>query len=100
MNDREQTKLEQQARDIFLWALEIGSPEVRAAFIDGACLRDQALRVRVVSLLENHRLDSYLEAPAVEGKSSTLRVSLGDEAVGTVIGRYKLLQQIGEGGCG
>src|SRR5580658_214910 len=100
MNDQEQTKLERQARDIFLQALEIGSPEARAAFLDGACLRDQALRLRVVSLLENHRQDSYLEVPAVEAKSPTIRASLGDEAVGTVIGRYKLLQQIGEGGCG
>jgi serine/threonine protein kinase len=97
MNDRE---LERQARDIFLLALDIGSPEARAAFLDRACLRDQALRLRVVSLLENHLQDSYLEAPAVEGKSPTIRVSLGDEAVRTVIGRYKLLQQIGEGGCG
>ena len=100
MNDQEQTKLERQARDIFLLALEIASPDARAAFVDGACLRDQALRLRVGNLLENHRQDSYLEAPAVEGKSPTLRVSLCDPAVGTVIGRYKLLQKIGEGGCG
>jgi hypothetical protein len=36
-----------RARDIFLEAVEIGSPELRAAFLDTACAREPELRRRV-----------------------------------------------------
>jgi WD40 repeat protein/serine/threonine protein kinase len=93
MNDQDQTKRERQARDIFLRAVEIGSPEARAAYLEGACRQDEALRARVVNLLANHRQDTFLEGSAVELFPSS-------EKPGAVIGRYKLLEKIGEGGMG
>jgi WD40 repeat protein/serine/threonine protein kinase len=93
MNDQDQTKRERQARDIFLRAVEIGSPEARAAYLEGACRQDEALRSRVVNLLDNHRQDSFLEGSAVE-------LFPLSEKPGDRIGRYKLLEKIGEGGMG
>jgi hypothetical protein len=83
---------------IFARALEIGSPAERAAFLDRACGQNPALRAEVEALLGAHGrngdLLDLLDKPAV----------LVDEPIterpGTIIGPYKLLQQIGEGGMG
>ena len=84
-------------RDLFLEALEIPAPAERAAFLDGACRGDATLRCAVEELLANHREDSFLEDPAVSMPTVT---SSPGEKPGQRIGHYKLLQQIGEGGCG
>ncbi len=88
-------------KEIFFEALDKNSPEERAAFLDGACGRDRARRARVEALLADHfQQDGFMKKPAVEGERPTITVSPIEEAAGTVIGRFKLLQQIGEGGCG
>jgi serine/threonine protein kinase len=66
------------------------------------------LRASVEALLQNHKEDHFLETPAVEPRSDTTRIGPGGtvrvttvtEKAGDRIGRYKLLQEIGEGGCG
>ncbi|MEO8425581.1 MAG: serine/threonine-protein kinase [Verrucomicrobiota bacterium] len=96
-------------RDIFLEALEQPTAQERAAYLDCACGGDRLLRGSVEALLQNHKEDNFLETPAVEapqsdttqlGPSGTVRVSAMTEKAGDRIGRYKLLQEIGEGGCG
>jgi serine/threonine protein kinase len=88
-------------KEIFFEALDKKTPEERAAFLDGACGKNPALRARVEVLLADHfQQDAFMKKPAVEGERPTIKVVPIDEVVGTVIGRYKLLQQIGEGGCG
>ena len=99
-------------RDLFLGALEKPTPAERAAFLDAACGGDHALRRRVEALLrEQEDVGSFLEAPALSGaRVSAAAVPAGPggtalsaavtEKAGDRIGRYKLLQQIGEGGCG
>jgi len=84
-------------RDLFLEALEKPVPAERAAFLDGACRGDAALRSAVEELLANHREDSFLEASALSVPANITPLS---ERPGEQIGRYKLLQQIGEGGFG
>ena len=76
-------------------------PEERAACLDKACGGDAELRRRVEVLLSAHAASEFLEAPAAPAVMPTLRISppLSEQA-GDRIGRYKLLQQIGEGGCG
>src|SRR5688572_18274563 len=94
---------------LFTEALEIPGAAERAAFLDRACAGDTALRGRVDRLLERHDpAGSFLGTPALVSPD-TASLALGADAVGptgpgeaagTVIGPYKLLQQIGEGGMG
>src|SRR6266566_7986681 len=73
-------------------------PEERAAWLARACGDDAALRERIEALLSAQAASGFLEHPAV---SPALGISpLPNERAGDRIGPYKLLQQIGEGGCG
>src|SRR5579863_6355377 len=79
-------------------------PEQRAAFLDQACAGDTALRQRLEELLRaGDEAGGFLEKPAAvpPGLAGAARPPLvPTEKSGDQIGRYKLLQQIGEGGCG
>jgi WD40 repeat protein/serine/threonine protein kinase len=97
-------------RELFVAALEKPLVE-RAAFLDAACGGDSELRRRVEDLLREHdALGSFLETPALSDAALLSRTSrgAGDTAIvatvtekpGDLIGPYKLLQKIGEGGCG
>jgi serine/threonine protein kinase len=85
---------------IFMAALDIESADERAAFLDEACAGNGALRSRVEALLASHsHAGRFLDEPALD----TLPLRDSDpiaERAGTVIGPYKLLEQIGEGGFG
>jgi serine/threonine protein kinase len=85
---------------IFAEALDLPLSE-RAAHLDRACAGDQKLRQRVEGLLLTHdQAGGFLERPPAEmAIGSRLGASAGEKP-GDRIGRYKLLQQIGEGGCG
>jgi serine/threonine protein kinase len=95
------TSQNRSEKEIFFEALDKNTPEERAAFLDSACGNDPARRARVEALLADHfQQDAFMKKLAVEGERPTITVSPIEEVAGTVIGRYKLLQQIGEGGCG
>jgi serine/threonine protein kinase len=80
-------------------ALEL-SPAERAAYLDQACAGDVALRRQVESLLASHaQAEDFLDTPPA-GLDSQHHANVPTEKPGDRIGRYKLLQQIGEGGCG
>jgi eukaryotic-like serine/threonine-protein kinase len=82
-------------RDIFLAASAIADPLERDAFLTAACA-DPGQKQRLRALLEAEPgLGTFLEAPARPAASTGL-----DEGPGTVIGPYKLLEEIGEGGMG
>src|SRR5437016_4854661 len=89
-----------RANDLFLKALELRSPGERQEYLDGACAGDAALRAEVEALLEaSARAGSFLEAPA-PAPGVTVDEAPVAERPGMVIGPYKLLQQLGEGGMG
>jgi serine/threonine protein kinase len=86
--------------ELFATALEIDAPDERSAYLDRACGGDDALRARIEALLRAHQqAGSFLAAPTDAG-SATLDAPKTPEGPGTVIGPYKLLQTIGEGGMG
>ncbi len=88
------------AKSIFLNALEIPSDEGRQAYITAQCGGDEALGGEVEVLLRQHgELGSFLETP-VANDVTELGTSSLSEGAGTIVGPYKLLQQIGEGGMG
>ena len=95
----EQAEQDRKAREIFNRALELPPVEARAAYVEGACRDDEPLRQRVMQLLASNVDDSFLRGPAAQLLPKTVLLPVTEKA-GDRIGRYKLLQQIGEGGCG
>jgi len=85
---------------IFDEALELPA-EQRRDFIEEACAGDAVLRQRVAALLQAHEAaGKFMNGPALgTTKPGTMAVRPAEQP-GARIGRYKLLQQIGEGGCG
>lgn len=94
------TALDRQVHDIFLDAVEIQQPGARADYLEEACQGSAPLRARVDALLASHRDDAFLESAVGRARPTVVDQMLPSEGPGTMIGRYKLLQQIGEGGCG
>ena len=73
----------------------------RSAYLDQVCGDDLALRSRVEALLRAHdEAGDLLDAAPGGTIRAALATPLPEEKPGTLIGRYKLLQKIGEGGCG
>src|SRR6185295_4574914 len=73
------------------------TPEARAAFLQGACGQDATLRCKVEELLKEH----FSTEPALEEDQPTVKRDLAsDAAPAQMLGRYKLLEKIGEGGFG
>ncbi len=105
-----------RANELFLKALDLPEPD-RPAFLSAACGDDADLEHAVQTLLRAHvAADGFLAEPHPDAiptgsyadhaatrttGDSTLSIMPAVGQVGTVIaGRYKLLQQIGEGGMG
>jgi hypothetical protein len=85
-------------KEIFAQAMEKKSPAEREKFLDEACHGAPELRQQVESLLHAHE-----QAGEFLGQAQTAKLSEPDftlEKTGTMIGRYKLLEKIGEGGFG
>jgi WD40 repeat protein/serine/threonine protein kinase len=93
--------MEPKSIDRIFWdAAQIPSASERDAYLDRACAEDVALRRRIEQLLQARpKAERFLESPApplvrrIQERSSS-------EGLGTIIGPYKLLEQIGEGGFG
>src|SRR6266566_2002348 len=92
---------EQRQEVVFEAALRLTAHQ-RAAYLDQTCGGDTELRRRVDALLSAfERAGGFLKEPAMPAHASLLSdAPPPTEKPGDKIGHYKLLEQIGEGGCG
>ena len=102
---------EPDLRSLFCEALDRPTEREQSEFLDQACAGRPELRARVEALLHAHREGfSFLGEPAGDaGATGAYTPSMNDvslaaiipmETAGAIIGPYKLLEQIGEGGFG
>jgi eukaryotic-like serine/threonine-protein kinase len=99
-----------RAKSIYLNAAELALQSEREAYLNAECADNAALRREVEDLLKHHEpAAAFLESPAAvvaatgdlaAASQVETRTVSAHECPGTVIGPYKLLQQIGEGGMG
>ena len=91
----EQTKYQA----VFTTARGIPDSTERVQYLDHVCADDPVMRDRIEALLAaDGQADSLLDEPLVASPSEQFNTSV--EQQGDLIGRYKLLEEIGEGGFG
>ncbi|HVS54589.1 MAG TPA: protein kinase [Opitutaceae bacterium] len=105
----------QREEDLFDAARRLTNPRERRDYLERACDGDTALRARIEALLTAQReAERFFDAggEAVRGVEGQAELSPApadgaaagplpcEEQVGARVGRYRLLQKIGEGGCG
>ncbi len=93
----------QQIERIFLEAVEIADLAERARFLDENCSNDAELKSAVEKLIaQDERAETEILKPLVErsGIHAFAGLTETDPVIGTNIGKYKILREIGEGGMG
>jgi WD40 repeat protein/serine/threonine protein kinase len=97
------TRIEDQARSMFLAALERAADQW-PAFLDEVCGDNAELRARVEQLLHAHQVMGSIHGGGAAAPAATTNDPVTEgpvtEGPGTIIGPYKLLEQIGEGSFG
>ncbi len=87
-----------RAAAIFDRALALSDAE-REAFLDAQCAGDAALRAELASMLQAHAQAAGFLEPRSEDQAAG-RTAESVHRAGETIGRYELLETIGEGGFG
>jgi eukaryotic-like serine/threonine-protein kinase len=85
--------------EIFMEAVE-QPPVRRSAFLEAACSGDASLRAEVESLLHHEIAAEADLRAAVADAASSLPPSLAGSEIGTAIGPYQIVREIGRGGMG
>jgi len=86
---------------LFMAASSLTDEEERRALLDGACLHDPQLRRRLDALFEvQDAAAAYFESRPEPEESGTADARTGKDELDTNIGRYRLIDRLGEGGYG
>src|SRR6478736_3325482 len=96
---------------LFAAALPIADPGERETFLQTACAGDAGLRSRVTEMLAEHAQSERFfsecisslaidDADVSEAPELKNEKTVAGEMAGMRIDRYRLLRQLGEGGCG
>ena len=97
----EKDSASQSEKALFAAARELADAAQRRAFLDGACADDPQMRQRLEELLAAQpEADRFFVEGAAALEPPAATQVLVTEKLGDRVGRYKLLQRIGEGGCG
>lgn len=84
---------------LFHLVRRIAEPAERQQYLEQVCADDAGLRARLDALLHVHdQQQSFLQPPT--GLVADIGAEMSSEGPSTMIGPYKLLEQIGEGGMG
>src|SRR5262249_31669701 len=83
----------------FLFAVEQHRPEEWGAYLDQACAGDDELRAQVEALLRSHKAAGSVPNQSLYRTSQTVDPGPAEQP-SMVIGPYKLIEEIGEGGMG
>jgi len=90
-----------RAARIFDAVVELTTPAERAACLNAACGQDAQLRAEVEELLEHDDgAGNFLSLPSRPDPQATADEPSVNERPGAVIGHFKLLEEIGDGGMG
>lgn len=91
-------------QELLLQAVELEDSEKRSVFLAEACNGNPSLRRELEELLRAHDAASRFLPGApdkqVPGSEAPIALSIALEKAGDRIGRYRLLEEIGKGGCG
>lgn len=90
----------EQIKDIFQSALD-REPDKRPAFLDEACCGNRELQNEVARLMSLHeKAGDFIETPASDLVIDLFQEDVTETLVGTHIGAYKVVREIGQGGMG
>jgi WD40 repeat protein/serine/threonine protein kinase len=87
-------------KEIFAEAIRLQSLADRKAYLDDVCSSNAVIRAEVESLLAAHNAADGFLSRAASQLQPAIALRTGGERIGTQIGPYKLIEQIGQGGMG